>query len=203
MYIEVSYNGVDTIRAPGSLTSKESMEAIEVDLASMAEKDGVLIAVLTRLGRTTLFLIEVDSDTGLVAAQVLAGPCKLVAIVDPKLLGFAQSGLDALGLEDLLEEDALGVILGIACEGDIVLVNDGVGCLQDVEGVQGNAALFTVGVEILGALRKGVGNGNLVIKVNTDVCMTRTVERDVLVEAWSTIWGSHNDKKGENTWEYR
>jgi hypothetical protein len=192
MYIEVSYNGVDTIRAPGSLTSKESMEAIEVDLASMAEKDGVLIAVLTRLGRTTLFLIEVDSDTGLVAAQVLAGPCKLVAIVDPKLLGFAQSGLDALGLEDLLEEDALGVILGIACEGDIVLVNDGVGCLQDVEGV-----------EILGALRKGVGNGNLVIKVNTDVCMTRTVERDVLVEAWSTIWGSHNDKKGENTWEYR
>jgi hypothetical protein len=56
------------------LTSKEGVEAIEVDLASVAEVNGVLVTALARLGGAALFIIEVDSDTGLITIEALARP---------------------------------------------------------------------------------------------------------------------------------
>jgi hypothetical protein len=71
---------VNALVAPRSLTLEEGVKAVEVDLASPAEVDGVLVAALTRLGGTTLFGIEVDGDTVVVAIETLAGPEAVLAL---------------------------------------------------------------------------------------------------------------------------
>ena len=105
------------------------MKAIEVDFAGVAEMDRMLVTALASLGGTTLFLVKVDGNTEVVALQALAGPeilsaadhnvsfmqggdlpGELVGVVDPAVGGLAQGGLHCLGVPDLLEQDALGVI---------------------------------------------------------------------------------------------
>jgi hypothetical protein len=71
---------VNALVAPRSLTLEKGVKAVEVDLASPAEVDGVLVAALTRLGRTTLFGIKVDGDTVVVAVETLAGPEAVLAL---------------------------------------------------------------------------------------------------------------------------
>jgi len=58
-------------------------------------------------------------------------PGELVAVPDPEVHWLTQGCLDSLGVPDLLEQNALGVVLGIAREDDIVLVDDCVRGLDD------------------------------------------------------------------------
>jgi hypothetical protein len=71
---------VNALVAPRSLTLEEGVKAVEVDLASPAEVNSVLVAALTRLGGTTLFGIEVDGDAVVVTVKTLAGPEAVLAI---------------------------------------------------------------------------------------------------------------------------
>jgi hypothetical protein len=71
---------VNALVAPRSLTLEEGVKAVEVDLASPAEVNGVLVAALTRLGGTTLFGIKVDGDAVVVAVKTLTGPEAVLAI---------------------------------------------------------------------------------------------------------------------------
>jgi hypothetical protein len=84
---------------------------------------------------------------------------------------------------DLLEQDALGVVGRITCVGEVVLVHDGVRGLDDVEGIEGDAALPPERIEVLRALRKRSRDRNLIVKVNTNVRMSRTIGRNVLEHA--------------------
>jgi hypothetical protein len=181
------------------------VQVVEVNLAGPANVNGVLVAALAGLGRATFLLVKICSDPKFVAIQPLGRPdmmsvtvsknawerCylpgKLVAIPDPEVLGLTQGALDALGVPDLLEQDAIGVVDCITREVEVVLVDDGVRGLDDVEGVEGYAAR----VEVLRALGKGLRNIELVIKVNTDICMSRTIRCDVLEEAGGGILRSH------------
>ena len=90
--------------------------------------NSVLIASLTRLGGAALFVIEVDGNAVVVAIETLARPeeesaternvcsgedClpgKLVAVPDPQVDRFTQSCLDCPGVEDLPQQDTLGVV---------------------------------------------------------------------------------------------
>lgn len=101
---------------------------IEVDLTGPFHINGVLITALAGLGRTTLFIVKIYRDAVVVAIHTLGRPdelsddvsthvrgginlpSKLVSIPDPEVLGLAQSGLDALGVPDLLEQGALGIV---------------------------------------------------------------------------------------------
>jgi hypothetical protein len=90
-------DSVDAVSGPGSLTVQEGLEMNKIDLAGPAEMDDVLVTTSSGLGGTTLLLIEVDSN-----AEI------------PEVVGLSKALLDAVGLPNLLEEDALGVILCIA-----------------------------------------------------------------------------------------
>jgi hypothetical protein len=125
-------------------------------------------------------------------------PGELVAIPDPEIVGLTKSGLDILGVEDLLQQDALGVVRSVAREVEVVLVDGGVGSLDDVEGVERDAAFLAEAVEILGALRKRLGESQLSNIVNTNVRMPGSVGRDVLVHLGSGR--SHDDGRGDNEW---
>ena len=94
---------VDTLVRPRSLAIEESVQVDEVDLTSPADVDGVLVATRTRLGRTALLLIEVDSDAGIVTGQTLTGPSQLVGVPDPEVGGLTKLGLDSRGVPDLLQ----------------------------------------------------------------------------------------------------
>jgi hypothetical protein len=85
-------------------------------------------------------------------------------------------------VEDLLQEDTLGVVLSVAGEVNIVLVDDGVGSLDEVEGVKSNAALLTERVEVLRARWIGMRIRALVINISSDICVARLVGGDVLFE---------------------
>jgi hypothetical protein len=56
------------------------MKTVEIDLAGPAQVDRVLVAALASLGGTTLFLIEVDGDTVVVALETLARPEGVLAV---------------------------------------------------------------------------------------------------------------------------
>jgi hypothetical protein len=71
---------VDALVAPGSLTLKEGVKAVEIDLTGPAQVNRVLVAALASLGGTTLFLIEVDGDTVVVALETLARPEGVLAV---------------------------------------------------------------------------------------------------------------------------
>jgi hypothetical protein len=190
------------------------MKTVEIDLAGPAQVDRVFVAALASLGGTTLFLIEIDGDTVVVALETLArpegvlavamvtwridSPGKLVAIPDPEVGGLTESGLDTTGVEDLLQQDALSVVRGVAREVEVVLVDDGVRRLHDVEGVEGDAAFLAEVVEVLGALRKRLRKGELSNIVNTDIRMSGPIGRDVLVHLGSG--GSHDEGMGDNEW---
>jgi len=133
----------------------------------------VLVA-LTSLRRLALLLIEVDSDTVVLARHLLAGPVcvskdhrhikkyspsKLVPIPHPIVV--ADLRLDSFRLPDLLEKRALRVVLAIACERNIVLVDNDGGSLDDVEGVKHDGCLLAIRVEVLRALRQRTGNSLL------------------------------------------
>lgn len=152
----------------------------------------MLVATSTRLGRAALLLVEVALDTELLAIELLAGPveqlvtrantilkdlpCKLVAVPDPEVDGLTQSLLDGLGVEDLLQQNALGVVLGVAAEVEVILMDHGVGSLDNVEGVESDADFLAVAVEILGSSRKRRRN-RILLKVspNSDIGVPRTV----------------------------
>jgi hypothetical protein len=123
-------------------------------------------------------------------------PGKLVTIPDPEVDGLTKSGLDTLGVEDLLQQDALGVVRGVTREAEVVLVDDGFGRLHDVECVESDAAFLAEVVEVLRALRKRLRQGELSNIVNTNVRMSGSIGRDVLVELRSG--GSHDEGRGEN-----
>jgi hypothetical protein len=106
-------DGVDAVRGPGSLTIKEGVHVDEVDLASPLNMDSVLVAASTRFGGTTFLLVKVDGDASLIAIHALAGPCKIVGIPNPEVVGFTESGLDSTRIPDLPQQDALAVVLGV------------------------------------------------------------------------------------------
>jgi hypothetical protein len=99
-------------------------------------------------------------------------------------------------VEDLLQQDALGVVRRVTREVEVVLVNDGVGRLHDVECVESDAAFLAEVVEVLRALRKRTGKGELSNIVNTNVRISGSIGRDVLVELWRA--GSHDEGRGDN-----
>jgi hypothetical protein len=74
---------------------------------------------------------------------------------------------------------------------EVVLVDDSVWSLDDVERIERDAALLAERVEVLRALRKRMRNGNLIIKVNTNVRMSRKIGRNVLEYARSRFLRSH------------
>lgn len=76
---------------------------------------------------------------------------------------------------------------------------DGVWGLDNIEGVEGNAALLAERVEVLRALRKGLRDSKLIIKVNTNIGMSGTIGRDVLEEAGNRILRSHARRWGNLT----
>lgn len=175
----------------------------------MAEMNGMLVTALAGLGWATLFLIEVNSDTEVVTLQALAGPdallvidrkisCmeggdlpgKLVGVIDPEIDGLAKSSLHSPGSPNFLEQDALGVVWSIATEVDVVLMDGRLGGLDDVERIQGDTTLPTVGVKGLGASGKGMRDGDLVVDVNSNVRMTRT--KALLIKARSGVGRSHD-----------
>jgi hypothetical protein len=71
---------VDALVAPRSLTLKEGVKGIEINLACPAQVDCMLVATLAWLGGTALFGIEVDGDTIIVALQTLARPEAVLTI---------------------------------------------------------------------------------------------------------------------------
>jgi hypothetical protein len=99
-------------------------------------------------------------------------------------------------VEDLFQQDALGVVRGVTREAEVVLVDDGFGRLHDVECVESDAAFLAEVVEVLRALRKRLRQGELSNIVNTNVRMSGSIGRDVLVELRSG--GSHDEGRGEN-----
>jgi hypothetical protein len=107
-------DSVDAFGGPRGLTLEEVVQVGEVDLASPADVEGVLVATSAFLGGTTLLGVEVDGDTGVIAVKLLAGPCQLVAVADPEVGGLTEGGLDRAGVPDLAEEDALGVVDSVA-----------------------------------------------------------------------------------------
>ena len=132
----------------------------------MAEMDGGLVA-LSGLRRLALLVIKVNVNTALLTRHFLAGPVyvskdhrnirkyipsKLIPIPHPIVV--TDLGLDSFRLPDLLEKHALGVVVAIACERDIVLVDYDGGRLDDVEGVEHDGSLFAISVEVLRALRQ-------------------------------------------------
>jgi hypothetical protein len=78
-------------------------------------------------------------------------------------------------VEDLLQQDALGVVRSVTREMEVVLVDDGVGRLHDVECVKSDAAFLAEVVEVLRALRKRFGKGKLSNIVNTNVRMSGSI----------------------------
>jgi hypothetical protein len=200
--------------APCSLTSKEGVKGVKVDLASVTQVDGVLVAALTGLSGAPFLVVEIDSDTSVVPIETLARPekrvsaarelhndegvlpGKFIAIPDPEVGRLTQSCLDALGVEDLLQQDTFGVVGGVAAEVNIILVNDGVRSLDNVERVEHDATLPAERVEVFGALRKRMRSCGLIVHVNTDIRMSGVVGRDVLVES-RRIGTGHDEEDGE------
>ena len=84
-----------------------------------------------------------------------------MTIKDPKVGRFTERRFEGLRVPNLLQELALGVVLGITRIGNIVLVDDGVGVLDNVEGVQSDCSLLAVGVEVYRALREHGRDGEL------------------------------------------
>lgn len=76
----------------------------------------MLVAHLTRLRGATLLFVEVDVDSGFGTIKLLAGPCQLVGIPNPEVFGLAKGRLDSTRIPDLLENNALVVVLGISSE---------------------------------------------------------------------------------------
>jgi hypothetical protein len=185
-------NGVNALVGPRGLTIEEGVQVDEVDLAGPANVDGMLVATHIRLGEAALLFVEIDGDAGVVARQALAGPCQLVGVPDPKVVGFTKLGLDITGVPDLLQKNALGVILGVAAVVEleevntksrlreektyVILVDHSIGGFDDVEGVEHDVGSFAVLVKVLGALRKRTWDGHLVIVSKDDVIMPRGVE---------------------------
>jgi hypothetical protein len=71
--------------------------------------------------------------------------------------------------------------IGVKKKTYIILMDDRVGGLDDVEGVQGEAALLAVGVEVLGTLGQGARDGDLEVIVNDNVRMVRIEQARILV----------------------
>jgi len=67
-------DGVDALCRPGHLTLQEGIEVVEVDLAGVAEMEGVLVAALARLGGAALLAVKVASDAELVPIQAYTTP---------------------------------------------------------------------------------------------------------------------------------
>jgi hypothetical protein len=61
-------------------------------------------------------------------------------------------------------------------------VHDGVGRLDHVEGVESDAAFPAEGVEVLGTLRERLRESKLANKVNSNVRMSGSIGRNVLIE---------------------
>jgi hypothetical protein len=190
----------------------------------VTEMEGVLVAALAWLGRTTLFIVEITGNAELVSVEAEGRPkdCwpyssetkksdlpgKLVTIPDPEVRRLAQGRLDSLGVPDLLEQDTLGVVLGVTGEYDVVLVDNGVGSLDNctklvsvshglhpytltVVCVECDAALLAEGVEILWPSGKGAGVCDLQSNINSNVRMSRTVRHVVLVATRRLIGVGH------------
>jgi hypothetical protein len=203
-------DGVDALVGPRGLTIEKGVQADEVNLAGPANMNGMLVATRTWLGGTALLFVEVDSDAGIVTRQALAGPCQLVGVPDPEVVGFTKLGLDTTGVPDLPQENALGVVESVAAVVEleevgtksrfrdgktyIILVDHSVGGLDDVEGVEHDVGDLSVLVEVLGALRKGRWNGDLVVVSKDKVVVLRRVEGCVLVEAMGRgILANHDE----------
>jgi hypothetical protein len=71
---------VNALVIPGNLALEEGVQAVEVDLTGPAKMNGVLVAALTGLGGTALFVIEVDGDAIVVTLQTLPRPEEVLAM---------------------------------------------------------------------------------------------------------------------------
>jgi hypothetical protein len=65
----------------------------------------------------------------------------------------------------------------------IILMNDGIGGLDDVEGVEHDVGGLAELVEVLRALRKRTRDGELMVISKENIVVPRSVEAGVLVEA--------------------
>lgn len=204
---------VDTLVRPRSLAIEESIQVDEVDLTSPADVDGVLVATRTWLGRMAFLLIEVDSDAGIVTGQALTGPSQLVGVPNPEVGGLTKLGLDSRGVPDLLQQDTLGVVEGVAAvvklvevsiksslryeETYIILMDDSVRGLDDVEGVKHDFGGLAELVEVLGTLRKRARDGELMVVSKENVIMPRSVEAGVLVKTMGRGILANHDEDGK------
>ena len=106
-------DGIDAVVVPSCLPVQESLKVVEIDRASPAEMESMLVTTGFGSSSLSLFGIEVDCDAIIVAIKSLAGPSELVAIPDPEISRLTEGGLDGIRVPDLLEKNALGVIEGI------------------------------------------------------------------------------------------
>ena len=77
-------------------------------------------------------------------------------------------------------------------------MDDGVGGLDDVEGVEHDVGGLAELVEVLGTLRKRARDGELMVVSKENIVVPRSVEAGVLVEAMgSDVLVNHDDEDGK------
>jgi hypothetical protein len=206
-------DSVDAFGGPRGLTVEERVQTNEVNLACPADMNGMLVATRTWLGRTAFLFVEIDSDTSIVTRQALAGPCQLVGVPDPEVVGLTKLRFDTSGVPDFLQQDALGVVESITAVVElgevstklrlrekktyIILVDHCIGSFDDVEGIEHDVGSLSELVEVFWALRKRTRNGDLVIVSKNKVVVPRGVKGSILVETTGRSFLANHDEYGK------